>query len=70
MAHIKTINEMVNFKNNISIDLQVDDYFMAEALFDIAERIENDDLLDDLYESPKKEIFVEGEHYSAIIRKN
>ena len=72
MVHIKKVNEMLGGKNNITIDLQVDDWYLAESLHDIAERIENDDILDGLYDekNTKKEVAVNGEHFAAVIRKN
>ena len=48
MAHIRKLDEMVN-NNHITIELDVEDYNLADALYDIATRVENDDLLDGIY---------------------
>ena len=47
---------MVVVRNGYTIQLDAEDYYVAEALFDVASQIENDDLLDD--------------HYTVVIRKN
>ena len=53
----------------IDIKLQAEEYHVAEALSEIAEMIEADDFLDDLYSGEKDYITAIGEHYEAKIRK-
>lgn len=68
MAHIRKLDEMVN-NNHITIELDVEDYNLADALYDIATRVENDDLLDGIYDNNKMEVVVNGDHYNGVIRK-
>lgn len=68
MARIRKVDEMLN-NNHITIELDVDDYNLADALYDIATRIENDDLLDGIYDNNKMEVVVKGDNYSGVIRK-
>lgn len=82
MAHIKKINERSLFPpvsgtmakpqqptgNRITIELQVDDYYLAHSLLDIVEKIEDEDLLDGIYETDAMEVEVRGSHYSGVIR--
>lgn len=69
MAHIRKLDEMVN-NNHITIELDAEDYNLADALYDIATRVENDDLLDGIYDNNKMEVVVNGEHYNGVIRKS
>lgn len=53
----------------IDIKLRAEEYYVADALSEIAEMIEADDFIDDLYDGKKDYITAIGEHYEATIRK-
>lgn len=53
----------------IKIEIIAEDYYIADGMFDLARQIENEDLLDELYDGIEDKKVIEDEHYKAIITK-
>lgn len=51
--------------NKFIIELQCDDWYVADSLHEIASEIENDDLLDYMQDG---QVTTSGEHYTATIK--
>lgn len=53
----------------ISISLTAEDWHIADALNEIAARIENDDIMDVLYDDVTDKLNIQGANYKAVITK-
>lgn len=53
---------------NIKLN-NVEDYYVAEALYELASIVENDDILDKVYEGEEKSVEVKGDHFTATIER-
>lgn len=47
----------------------VEDYYVAEALYELGAMVENDDILDKVYEGEETSIEVNGNNFTAVITK-
>jgi hypothetical protein len=53
----------------INIEIQAEDYYVADAMSDLVRRIESEDLLDSVYEDRTDMITIHEEKYTATISK-
>lgn len=53
----------------IKIEITAEDYYITDGMFDLVRQIQNEDLLDEVYDGIEDKKVIEGEHYKAIITK-
>lgn len=53
----------------IKIEITAEDYYIADAMRDLSNQIEGNDLLDEVYDGKEITKTVKGEYYTATITK-
>lgn len=53
----------------IKVEIQAEDYYVAEAMSDLVSRIEDGDLLDAVYDNKAESVTIRGGNYTATLSK-